>query len=118
MVILAIFMVGCGPIQSTARISNAEVALERARVNDAEEHSPYEYFQAQHFLHKAKEEWGYSNFEISRDYAIQARRAANAAVDNTREAPWQGHPLLGKNATAQEAERLIQQRNGSGTSDQ
>lgn len=110
---LLLTAVGCGPIQSTARISNAEVALERARVNDAEEHSPYEYFRAVHYLYKAKEEWGYSNFEVSRDYAILARRAADAAVDNTREAPWQGHPILGKNATVQEAERLIQQREGT-----
>ena len=96
--VAAALLIGCGPVQSTQRISNAEVAMERARVNDAMEHSPYEYYRAKHYLYKAKQEWGYSNFEASRDYAVEARRAAEAALDNTREAPWQGHPVLGRNA--------------------
>lgn len=85
----------CGPVQSTSEISAAEGYLERARVNDAEVNSPYEYHRAQLYLYKAKQEWGYSNFEKSRDYAVESRRAARAAIDNSREAPWRGHPIFG-----------------------
>ncbi len=99
-------LTACGPVQSTTRISNAEVALERARVNDAEMHSPYEYYRARHYLHKAKEEWGYSNFEAARDYAVEAQRAATAAIDNTREAPWRGHPVLGRDARPEDVEAM------------
>lgn len=106
LLIAALLFTGCGPVQSTTRISNAEVALERARINDAHLHSPYEYYRAQNYLHKAKEEWGYSNFEAARDYAVEARRSAIAAIDNTREAPWQGHPVLGRDATVEDVERM------------
>lgn len=91
----ALAVVACGPVQSTSRISAAEGELERARINDAHVNSPYEYERAQLYLYKAKQEWGYSNFEQSRDYAAEARRAARAAVDNSQEAPWRGHPIYG-----------------------
>ena len=50
------FAVGCGPIQSTSRISDAEVSMERARVAEAETRAPYEFYSAYHYLYKAKEE--------------------------------------------------------------
>ncbi|MBA2665008.1 MAG: DUF4398 domain-containing protein [Bradymonadaceae bacterium] len=84
---------GCGPIQSTQRISEAEVAMERARVADAEIRAPYEFYSAYHYLYKAKEEWGYSDFEASYDYATQARRAAEAALLKAKEDPWEKHPV-------------------------
>ncbi|RAL22127.1 hypothetical protein DL240_09740 [Lujinxingia litoralis] len=95
----AALLVGCGPVQATSRISQAEVALERARVADANIHAPYEYTSASHYLYKAKEEWGYSQFEAAYDYATQARRAAETALINAREAPWPGHPVLGREKT-------------------
>ena len=91
----ALVAVGCGPVQSTSGISDAQASMERARIHDAAEYSPYEYERAQHFLYKAKHEWGYSNFEAARNYALEARRAADAAYDNTHEAPWRGHPIYG-----------------------
>lgn len=103
---LVLLSLGCGPVQSTARISNAEVEFERARINDAEVYSPYEFYRAKHYLRKAKIEWGYSNFEASREYATEAHRAARAAYDNVREAPWQGHPVLGRNATLEDLNRI------------
>lgn len=100
---------GCGPVQSTAGISEAEGSVERARIQDAGEYSPYEYERAQHYLYKAKEQWGYSNFEAARDYATEARRAADAALDNSLEAPWQGHPVYGMEDWPAEVEQLEQQ---------
>jgi hypothetical protein len=87
---------GCGPVQSTQRISQAEVAFERARVVEAHEKAPYEYKSAQYYLHKAKEEWGYSDFEAAYDYATEAKSAAEAARLKAKEDPWPGHPILGK----------------------
>lgn len=83
---------GCGPIQSTSRISDAEVSMERARVAEAETRAPYEFYSAYHYLYKAKEEWGYSDFEAAYDYATLARRAADDALRKSKEDPWQGHP--------------------------
>lgn len=87
---------GCGPVQSTQRISQAEVAFERARVVEAHQKAPYEYKSAQYYLHKAKEEWGYSDFEAAYDYATEAKSAAEAARLKAKEDPWPGHPVLGK----------------------
>ena len=100
---------GCGPVQSTAGISGAEASVERARIHDAEDYSPYEYERAAQYLYKAKEEWGYSNFEAARDYAREARRAADAALDNTHEAPWQGHPIYGMDERPEEVDAMQDQ---------
>ncbi len=106
---ILLVLVGCGPVQSTSGISSAEGSLERARVHDAEEYSPYEYYRAQHYLYKAKEEWGYSNFETARNYAREARRAADAAISNSQEAPWRGHPIYGFERWSEEFEQLKQE---------
>lgn len=83
----------CGPATSTSRISKAERALERARVADAQVRAPYEYHLATHYLHKAKEEWGYSDFEKSGAYAELAQRSAERAVTKAKEDPWPGSPV-------------------------
>ncbi len=92
---LLMVAVACGPTQSTTGISAAESSLEQARVHDAETYSPYEYERAVHYLYKAKYHWGYSDFEVASDYAREARRSADAALNNAREAPWRGHPIYG-----------------------
>src|SRR5690554_7256974 len=46
-------LVGCGPVQSTSRISDAKVASARARVAEAHKKAPFEYYSAQSYLHKA-----------------------------------------------------------------
>lgn len=99
---------GCA-VKSTVSISSAEASVERARIHDAEDYSPYEYERAQLYLYKAKEQWGYSNFEAADEYAIEARRAANAAIDNTIEAPWQGHPVYGLEERPDEVDELERQ---------
>lgn len=89
---------GCGPIKSTQRIGQASVAVERARVVEAYRNAPYEYFSARYYLHKAREEWGYSEFEASFDYADEAREAAEAALRKTKENPWED-PVEGRKKT-------------------
>lgn len=72
-------LAACGPTQSTIVINEAEVAVERARLSGAEERAPYEYFSATEYLHKAKEEWGYSDFEAALDYASLSKQFAEEA---------------------------------------
>lgn len=85
---------GCiGPVISTKRIADAETAVERARVADAHERAPYEYYLAEEYLHKAKEEWGYSDFQASERYATEARRQAERSLTKAKEDPFTGSPV-------------------------
>ena len=90
---MSLLSTACGPVQSTQRIGEAVVALERARVAEADQKAPYEYYSAKFYLHKSREEWGYSDFEASYDYATSARRAAEAALSKAKEDPWAGSPV-------------------------
>ena len=83
---------GCGPIQATQRVSEAEVAVMQARMAGSDSTAPYEFFVATEFLYKAKEEWGYSDFEASLHYATVAKRSAEEALRKTEEDPWMGSP--------------------------
>jgi hypothetical protein len=66
-------------MQSTITINEAEVAFEKAKLKDAEAIAPYEYFSAKEYLYKAKEEWGYSDFEAALDYSELAYQFAEEA---------------------------------------
>lgn len=70
---------GCGPVQSTAYLLDADVQLQAARTAGAEKLSPYEYTSAALYLRKAREEVGYSDFEAAVDYSQKASRYANEA---------------------------------------
>lgn len=87
---------GCGPVRSTQAISEAETEFERARVAQAHDKAPYEYHSARQYLHKAKEEWGYSEFQAAIDFAEQAERAAESARRKAKEDPWED-PVEGRN---------------------
>ena len=78
--LVAFLALGCGPTQATIKISESEVAFEKASLVEAETKAPFEYFSAKAFLHKAKEEWGYSNFEKSAEYAILAKQFSDEAL--------------------------------------
>lgn len=85
-------MSACGPIKSTTQIGNAETSLEAAKLANAEKLAPYEYYMAQELLRKAREEWGYSDFEMSADYAEKALDFAEKAREKASTDPWQGPP--------------------------
>ncbi len=69
----------CGPIQSTAFLLDADVALESAKTAGAEKLAPYEFTAAKLYLHKAREEVGYSDFDVAVDFARKAARFAKEA---------------------------------------
>lgn len=77
--VAAVMLSGCGPIQSTAYLLDAEVALESAQTAGADKYAPYEFTSAQLYIHKAREEVGYSDFEVAVDFAQKAARFANEA---------------------------------------
>ena len=77
--VLALSSSACGPVRSTAYLLDAEVQLEAARTAGAEKYAPYEWTAARLYLHKAREEVGYSDFEVAVDFAQKASRFANEA---------------------------------------
>lgn len=79
MAILVGALSGCGPVQSTAYLLDAEVQIEAARTAGAEKLSPYEWTSANLYIHKAREEVGYSDFETGVEFAQKASRFANEA---------------------------------------
>ena len=78
---LALFC-GCGPVQSTAYLLDAAVQIEAARTAQAEKYAPYEWTSANLYLHKAREEVGYSDFEQAVSYSKKASGFANKAKEN------------------------------------
>ena len=87
--LLALALLGCGPIQSTSLIMDADAQLEAARTADAPKYAPYEYTLADAYLHKAREEAGYADYEVSIDFAQKAldnaKKAKELAVNTVKE---------------------------------
>ena len=72
---------GCGPVESTSVILDAEAACAKAEVEHAEKvpEAAYYYYAATQYLDKAKEEQGYADFEIAIDYGRKAKELAEKA---------------------------------------
>ncbi|MCA2980527.1 MAG: DUF4398 domain-containing protein [Myxococcaceae bacterium] len=89
-VVALLALAGCGPVQSTGLLMDADVMLEAARTAQAERLAPYEWTAAQLYLHKSREEVGYSEYEQAVGYAKKAvdfaTRARDAAVRGARRA--------------------------------
>ncbi len=84
----------CGPIQSSSHLIDADVQLEAARTAQAEKYAPYEWTAANLYLHKAREEVGYSDFEQAISYAekatkfaVQAKSAASKSSKKSEPKP-------------------------------
>jgi hypothetical protein len=77
---------GCGPVQSTSALIDADVEIEGARAAGAATAAPYEFTSAEAYLHKAREESGAARYQAAitsasraRDLAKEARKKAAAA---------------------------------------
>ncbi len=75
----AVLLGGCGPIESTAVIGEAEVEIAGARAADAETKATYEFVSAELYLEKAREERGYADYQAAVDYARKAAELAREA---------------------------------------
>lgn len=79
-------LAGCGPIQSTSALIDADVAFEAARTAGAATSAPYEFTAAEAYLHKAREEAGYAQYEAATDFANRARDLSKVARQKAVEA--------------------------------
>ena len=71
--------IGCGPIEYMDVSTKAGAALAAAKRADAERLAPYEYTAADEYLHKAREEAGYSQYQVSIDFGRRAEALAMRA---------------------------------------
>ena len=76
-------VLGCGPVQSTAYLLDADVQIQAARTAGAERYAPYEWTSANLYLRKAREEVGYSDFQAGVDFAEKASKYANEAREKS-----------------------------------
>lgn len=78
----------CGPTRSTALIVEAAAEVAAAQTAQAPGIAPYEFIAAEHYLHKAREEQSYADFEVAEKMAKKARDCArlarSKAEDKTR----------------------------------
>lgn len=71
---------GCGPVEYINQVGNrAASAVSAAKLASAERYAPYEYTAAQEYLHKAREEAGYAQYEDAIDYGHKAEELADRA---------------------------------------
>ncbi len=77
-------LLGCGPIQSTAMLQDAEAAMATARAADANTYAPYEWQKANEYRHQAKLEMGRSRYQVAVEYAQKAKVAAEKAEQTAR----------------------------------
>lgn len=69
----------CGPIQSGALLVDAQAELSAAQTAQADKHAPFEIVAAEEYLHKAREEQSYAEFERAVDFAEKSRDCARVA---------------------------------------
>jgi hypothetical protein len=72
-------LAGCGPIQSTGALIDADVEIEGARAAGAATAATYEFTSAEAYLHKAREKTGYAQYDAATDFASKAREFAKEA---------------------------------------
>ena len=71
---------GCGPIEYLNQVSSkAATALAEAKRAQADRYAPYEYTAAEEYLHKAREEAGYAEYQDSIDFGRKAEELAHRA---------------------------------------
>jgi hypothetical protein len=72
-------LAGCGPIQSTGALIDADVEIEGARAAGAAAAAPHEFHSAEAYLHKARMLAGRAQYESATTYASKARELAKDA---------------------------------------
>jgi len=75
--LLAAAVSGCGPLEYLNQVGGkAARAVADAKAAGAERHAPYEYTSAVEYLHKAREEAGYAEYQVAIDYGRRAEEFA------------------------------------------
>jgi hypothetical protein len=69
---------GCGPIEYINQVGiKAASAVSAAKLAQADRLAPYEYTAAEEYLHKAREEASYAEYEEAIDFGHKAEEMAN-----------------------------------------
>jgi hypothetical protein len=77
---------GCGPLNATRAINDAEALVLKAHAMDGDRLSPYETTSADLYLAKAREERGRAEYSVAEALAKKAAElAADAAAKASRE---------------------------------
>ena len=105
-------LVGCGPISTIHYIQQTKAELEAAETADAEHLAPYEYTAAVTYLDKTREEHGYADFSVARDFGEKALKFARSARVKAMEAKADGAlpqppPASDINVAAEAADAVI-----------
>src|SRR2546427_10567978 len=88
--LLLCISVGCGPVEYMSQVTRkASTAVEAARAAGADKLAPYEYTSAVEYLHKAREEASYAQFQPAISFGHKAEemadKARQLAVERARE---------------------------------
>ena len=85
-ILLASSLSGCGAVRATSALAQANQKFEQVTAAGAAEKAPYEYTLGKEFLNKAREEIGYSDYQVAERLAKQANgifaHAARIALDD------------------------------------
>src|SRR5450432_3894328 len=77
-VALTVTMSGCGPIEYINQVGvKAAGAVSAAKLAQADRYAPYEYTAAEEYLHKAREEAAYAEYEDAIEFGRKAEEMAN-----------------------------------------
>ena len=83
---------GCGPIEYMSQVTRkAATAVEAAKAVSADKWAPYEYTCAVEYLHKAREEASYAQYQVAIAFGHKAEENADKArqlsIERAHEAP-------------------------------
>jgi hypothetical protein len=72
------FAAGCGPIEYINQVGiKAASAVSAAKLAQADRYAPYEYTCAEEYLHKAREDAAYAEYEDAIEFGRKAELQAN-----------------------------------------
>jgi len=73
-------LLGCGPVEYISQVGNkAASAVSSAKLAQADRYAPYEYTAAEEYLHKAREEAGYAEYQDAIEFGRRSEDLANRA---------------------------------------
>lgn len=88
---------GCGPTVYISRVTlKASASVEAAKAAKADEYSPYWYTLAVEYLHKAREEAAYADFQAANRFGRIAHEAALNAKEEAIARAKEGVPAAAK----------------------
>ena len=107
--VVVAFATGCGPVQYVSQVTQrASMEVAAAKSANADKLAPYEYTTAELYLHKAREEAGYSDYQAAIRFGkkaeLMARKARRLAGDAQGEPSEPGAAPIDPSATPAEGD--------------